>query len=283
MGFIFQNCKSSQNATVQKASNIPITAIYSPINGQSNAGGGWKNFIGDKESGASCLEDSIKSVTELPVVSLLKGTNGKFIISSTGGSTVDNITTSQGDDKVWWYIDENRPGGALLHSVKIMKAQYADMVTKYGEGVVIKMPWSQGESNASYLARKKGAKRGKIVERYKEGTKKVFAYMEKELGVPIDFFLIKARPIDEDGAVARGFSPHKIADYQEAFRIIRLAQDELIAEMDNVHFGADPLNLATARDWNPEKKKDDIYHYHPETYEVLGRECASSILKQMGF
>jgi len=265
-----------------KSQNFSETvAIYSPPNGQSN-GGGWKNFIGDKESGASCLQDSLESGTKLPVVSLAKDADGKIIIPATGGSTVDNATTSQGDEKIWWYIGEDRPGGALLRSVEIMKAQYADMVAEYGEGVVIKMPWSQGESSVSHLARKKGAEREEVVKRYKQGTKAVFGYMEKELGVPIDFFIIKTRPIDEIGAVGRGFSATQIADYQEAVRIIRLAQDELIAEMDNIHFGADPIGLATARDWEPKKRKDDIWHYHPETYEVLGRTCANNILKQMG-
>ena len=278
----FAMVASAVSAEPSAMAKTKVTGIYAPPNGQSNAAG-WKNAIGDGESGASVLRDDLEEVIgKGNVITLLRDADRKPFTPALGSSTVDAKTTSLGDKKIWWYIEEDRPGGAMMRSLKIMKEQNGDMVAKKGKGVVIKMPWSQGESNTTYASGKEGALQDEVIARYKYGTKKVFDYIQAQLGVPIDFFIVKTSFIDVEGAKNDGATPQQIQALLQAGERIRQAQDELIAENDNVYFGADPIGLATARDYWPKKMKADRYHYSPETYEVLGRRVAKEIIKQMG-
>ena len=259
-----------------------IDFVFSPPNGQSNAVN-WKNFIGDDESGASELERIFQELTGLPSLALPKNEDGKFIVFAEGGSTVDAKTTSQGDTKIWWHIEENRPGGALLRSSALLKQELAKLKAQYGDNIVIKMPWAQGESNASYIrARKTSEEKFEFVERYKIGTKAVFEYVQAELG-HIDFFIVHTSLPDEIGARNRGLTDEQITSLKDACRLIRDAQKELIEELPNVYLGADPLGLATMREWEPVERADDYWHYSPETYEILGRQTGQNIAKQMGY
>lgn len=256
--------------------------IASPL-GQSNAAH-WVKFIGDRESGLTELQKALESQTGIPTYTLPRKANRKYAIFAKGGSTVDEKTTTQGDDLIWWYIDEDRPGGALKRAVKLLQHFMQRVEKEKGKRLTIKIPWSQGEASTTRIAAQNTAKeRAEALARYKKGTLATFNYLRDNLSYPVEFFIIKTNFIDREGALADGASPEEVIALLEAGKMIRQAQDELIADFPYVHFGADPVGLPSARDWSPETHRKDRWHYSPETYEILGRQTGQNIAKQMGY
>ncbi len=248
-----------------------VTGICTLPGGQSNAAN-LKNKYGKKTSGASVLETTLAFETGLPVATLFRGQTG-----ATGSSTVDNVTTKLSDGFIWYYPETGKTGGAYAVFINLLRLQRDSMKTRYGDSIVLAIPWMQGEANARYASARTGAARIEVITRYKAATLAVFKQVRTDMDADVQFFIGLTRPVDVIGATNNGSTCEEVYALQEAIQLIRQAQRELIDENAFVHFGAETTDLVTAREADPVGKADDVFHYSGESYEILATRFAKSI------
>lgn len=251
------------------------TTLLTPISGQSKAGQ-MKNFDGDRESGASELERELSELTGHEVVALQKDSiTRKVLTPATGGAIMDG--DNPGDrppEKIFWYPDASKSGKAALKMVEVIQTHHQHLIAQ-GKNVRILIPWMQGESDISAVTRVDD--KAEQVKRYKRATVALFEYVEAELGVELEFFIVLTGFPDEEGMKNRKMSQASINRNKMAALLIRTAQRELIAENDNIHFGGDTDGFETAREAHPKDFPEDVWHLSTEANEKVGVMIAKYI------
>ena len=256
------------------------TVYFMPISGQSKAGA-MKNFNGDKESGASELERVVSESTGHKSYVLMKDSlTQKTVTPATGGATMDG--DNAGDrppKKIFWYPDANKAGIAANYMLAVIKSQHKYLLEKEAAPIRIMIPWMQGESNISAVASAQDS--ALATARYKQATKALFDYVERELGVNVEFFIVLTGFPDAIGMENRGWSESLKHRTNLATVLVRSAQKELIAENDNIHYGGDTDGLETVREADPEGKPEDVWHLSSEACEDAGRMMGGFIAKHV--
>jgi len=255
-----------------------VDILYAPILGQSN-GRNMKNFVGDEDAGYTLLESSLSHLTGLTVKSAFEDAAGDPIALAVGGSAVDGDRTKMSDSKIWWYPDSARPGGALLNALEIMHDQY-DTLAQQGE-VKITLIWSQGEHAAEVI----GAASDKDAEaaRYLQATQAIFDYIQADMGVPVDFYLMQTDYLNEMGALNEGISQQVIDNIQDGVSRVRSAQENLAGSHGNVHLAVNYDDLLDAFNPLDADKFNDKWHLAADSYEVVGLRLAEYIAGNLGY
>ncbi|MDG1286595.1 MAG: hypothetical protein P8P30_03410 [Rickettsiales bacterium] len=256
------------------------TTCITPPSGQSKAGQ-MKNLKGDKESGGTEIERVVEELTGFPTVALLKDHAArKMLTPATGGAIVNGDQPGKrGPEKIFWRPKADTVGVAGIKMAKVIKFQYETVLEEKGGVVLPKVPWLQGESDISAFLRADNIMEAVAI--YKRATKALFDYVEQEVGVPIDYFIVLTGFPDSTGMVNRGYSQKFINKMNHATALLRDAQRELIAENGNIHYGGDTDGIETAREADPEGKPKDIWHLSAEGCEEAGRRIGECIAEQM--
>lgn len=206
--------------------------LFVPFLGQSNAKAmSWifepykPESTANKTSGAIYLDRELTSILGSNIVTNdTRATN-----FSIGGSIVNGDSRLYEDRYVWWYLEQNKPGGAL----KIAEQGWNNWLKQQGAESTdeIAVIWSQGEADIHQLSTGDPAVR----KQYKQSTNAIYDYLSSKFDYAnITFYLTPTGRMNHEGATNRGLSPEQIATIDRGLDIIQEAQTEIALERDDV-------------------------------------------------
>lgn len=289
------NIASTHLSTIQAREQRVLTAMGAntllvPFLGQSNAQNMSdfdreypSKFSSERASGATVLERVLREIAGYEVkISDREATN--FAV---GGSKVNGSMGHQRDEEIWWYPEENRPGGALLAAERNLEEWLA---AEGGENPDLAIVWGQGEGDTRYV----GLGSERAAAQYKESTEAVFDYLQDKFGdnAKVKFYIMQTGRYQEDGAKNRGIDSQDIEITQNGVRIIRGIQEEIALYRDDVQLATDYSDLDLVYDEGkkfgdsyekPESSWSiDTWHLGHEAKEVTGRRLAEYIALDRG-
>ena len=287
---------SLTSATFQRASlgtedrsQSPGT-LFVPFLGQSNAQ--YMSFIYDpyqpgstenNTSGAIVLQQSLSDSLDSSIVtSDTPATN--FAV---GGSKVNGNGYYMDDEYVWWYPEEDRPGGALLQAQTELEQWLSDNQAQPNDEIAI--VWSQGESDVGDIF----AGNPDTKEAYKQSTIAVFDYLQDNLGWEnITFYLVPTGRLQEEGAANAGLNSQEIDFMNQSLAVIREAQSEIALERNDVQLAPSysDLNMVyeegqiygESYDRNYEQWSRDFWHLGHDGLKINGDRLAQYIALDRG-
>ncbi len=259
------------------------STLFVPFLGQSN--GQHMSFIYDsyETSGAIALDRELTDLTGRNIVtSDTSETN--FAI---GGSKVNGNGYYLDDNYVWWYPEQNQPGGALLQAEQGLQQWFSDNGAQPADEIAI--VWSQGESDVGDIYAGDPATK----EAYKQSTLAVFDYLRNNLGYSnITFYLVPTGRIQQEAAANAGLDAQEIAAMNEGLAVIRETQSEIATERDDVQLAADysDLNMVyeegqiygESYDQNYNQWSTDFWHLGHDGLQVNGDRLAQYIALDRG-
>lgn len=238
----------------------------------------------NETSGAIVLGQSLGSLTGINIVTnSTQDTN--FAV---GGSKVNGNGYYMEDSRVWWYPDENRPGGALLEAEQGLEQWFIDNGAQPTDEIAI--VWSQGESDVGDIFPNDPATK----EGYKQSTIAVFNYLQESLGYEnITFYLVPTGRVQAEAAANVGLNPQEIGVMNEAVTIIRDAQSEIALEREDVQLAPDysDLNMiyeegqfyGESYDQSEDQWSRDFWHLGHDGLKVNGDRLAQYIALDRGY
>ena len=267
-----------------------LNSLYVPFLGQSN--GQYMSKVFDPyQPGAVANDDSGAIILERELSNLL----GTEVFTSdtwetnfaVGGSKVNGNGDYQDDSTVWWYPEEERPGGALKRAEQELDDWFTELGAQPTDEVAI--IWSQGESDIGDVSSGTSEAR----EQYKESTVAVFDYLRDRLDfAEIKFYLVPTGRLQETGAANRGFAEKTIATMQRGVDILRELQSEIALERDDVQLAPDYADLnmvyeeglvyGDSYDFDYQKWSTDFLHLGHDGLKVNGDRLAQYIAVDRG-
>jgi hypothetical protein len=149
----------------------------------------------------------------------------------------------------WWQLATGTPGPALVDAIDQMRQDIKDL----GPGTTkVSLVWSIGETDAEMLRRGLSD-----TTRFKEGMVATFRYIEQQLGVDADFYLIQTGRFQPPAGEDPAHYINKILSHEA----IQQAQAELAAEHGDIHLSAVTKHL----------EMDDLLHYTLDASELVGQ------------
>ncbi len=257
--------------------NYSTDYIYAPIVGQSSASQMYLYQGDSTKSAANYLEDRLRQLSGKNVFSS-PDVSGQIIIPTADGSTVDGDRTTAGDDKIWWYPDTNRPGGALKRSVSIMKQHLAKLQTT-GSVSKVAIAWVQGENSAWVIG--EGANRAELSQRFTNATLSIFNYMKQELGAGTEFYLMLTPLVVQEAALNGGLDAGRVKKLHEGGLIVQQLQQQMAASRPDVHIAVNPNDLRSAYATGNPKYRTDKWHLAPDAYVAIGNRFAEAIARDL--
>ncbi|MGD1920196.1 MAG: hypothetical protein ACFCAD_15715, partial [Pleurocapsa sp.] len=251
-----------------------MSIIYDPYQPESTA---------NNTSGAIDLKQNLSNLIDSNIVtSDTRETN--FAI---GGSKVNGNGYYLDDNYVWWYPEQNQPGGALLQAEEGLKTWLSDNEAQPNDEISI--IWSQGESDVGDIY----AGDPDTKEAYKQSTLAIFDYLTNSLDYEnLTFYLVPTGRLQEEGAANAGLNPQEIDFMNEGIAIIREAQSEIAIERDDVQLAPDysDLNMVyeegqiygESYDQNYYQWSRDFWHLGHDGLQVNGDRLAQYIALDRG-
>ncbi|MDJ0571775.1 MAG: M10 family metallopeptidase C-terminal domain-containing protein [Pleurocapsa sp. MO_192.B19] len=131
----------------------PQSTLFVPLLGQSNAQ--HLSIVYDPYQPGSVVNDTSGAIV---LDQNLTGLTGSNVVTSdtqetnfaVGGSKVNGNGYYQDDRYVWWYPEQNQPGGALLQAEQGVRQWLVDNQVQPTDEIAI--VWSQGESDVGDLS-----------------------------------------------------------------------------------------------------------------------------------
>jgi Ca2+-binding RTX toxin-like protein len=276
---------SELNSTSEESSRT----LFVPLLGQSN--NNHMSIIYDpyqpgttsnEDSGAIILGRELTNLTSSNVVT----SDTRVTNFAIGGSKANGTNFYQYDNLVWWYPNENSPGGSLRQA----ESGLDEWLSKKGAQPTdeIAIIWSQGETDAGDLATGDPA----AVEAYKESTKAIFDYFQTKFDTEVTFYLVPTGRFQGEAAANRGFDPETIDYINGGVELVRIAQEEIALERDDVHLTPDysDLNMVyeegsiygDSYDAEYSEWSTDIWHLGRDGLKVNGDRLAQYIAVDRG-
>jgi len=286
----FDSANVASESTTSPSSKSPDN-LFVPILGQSN--GQHMSIVynsyqpgstSNNSSGATILDQELSSITgENVVTSDTQETN--FAV---GGSKVNGNGFFQDDRLVWWYPDQNQPGGALRQAEQGVRQWLADSGAQSNDEIAI--VWSQGESDVGDL----DPNNPSSTEKYKQATNAVFDYLKNSLGYSnITFYLVPTGRVQTEAAAnTSSLNADAIASIEKGVAVIRDAQEQIALGRDDVQLAPDysDLNMVYEEgqlyggsyDQDYSRWSQDIWHLGHDGLKVNGSRLAQYIALDKG-
>jgi parallel beta-helix repeat protein len=264
------------------AAPVPQSTLFVPTLGQSNARL-LRIFEDDSESGVSEMVKDLALYTSFDrVESQVYDASGDVVDLAVGGSTVTGLSTASAVDRerMWWYLDTDQPGEALLQAVSNLSGA---LTTLRAQGpVTLAFVWSQGEESALEVAA--ATDKQAALNNYQSATLKVFDYLKTALAAPTSVFYLLPIGIYQEGAsAARGNTPAKIAEIVAATDAVREVQLAIDAARADVKVAVDYRDLPSRYTIDPVTYYNDVWHMNEESNEIIGQRLADFIATDLGF
>ena len=272
-------------------STEPQSKLFVPFLGQSNAEFMSTVFspyqpgsTSNDTSGAIVLDRDLSELTGSNVVTS-DSTETNFAV---GGSKVNGNGYYQDDNYVWWYPDQNQPGGALRQAEQGLKQWLANNGAQPNDEIAI--VWSQGESDVGDISYYDPNSR----EQFKKSTIAVFDYLKNNLGYTnITFYIVPTGRIQTDATDnISSLSSEAVEFMQEGVSIIRDVQAEIALEKDDVHLAPDYADLnmvyeegqiyGESYDQDYSRWSTDFWHLGHDGLKVNGSRLAQYIALERG-
>jgi len=268
----------------------PQETLFVPLMGQSNArhmsiiyDPYQPGSIANDTSGAIILDQELSNLTGSDVVTSDTLENNFAV----GGSRVNGNGYFQDDNYVWWYPDQDQPGGALRQTEQRLKEWLLDQGAQPTDEIAI--VWSQGESDVGDISNYDPTSR----EKYKESTVAVFDYLKSNLGYTnITFYLVPTGRFQTEAGANTGLSEEQIGSINEGREIVRDTQVEIALERDDVQLAPDysDLNMVYEEgqlyqgsyDQDYGRWSNDIWHLGHDGLKVNGNRLAQYIALDRG-
>ena len=264
--------------------------LFVPFLGQSNAE--FMSIVYDpykpgstsnETSGAIILEQNLTNILGQNVIS----SNSQATNFAVGGSKVNGNGFYQDYNYVWWYPNENQPGGALLAAERGLKQWLADNGAQPEDEIAI--VWSQGESDVGDISPENPESK----EKYKQSTVAVFDYLSSTLGYEdITFYLVPTGRLQEEAAANVGLSPQEIDTINAGTAIVRETQSEIALERDDVQLAPSYIDLlmvyeegqiyGESYDQSYDRWSQDIWHLGHDGLKINGNRLAQYISLDRG-
>ena len=272
-------------------STEPQSKLFVPFLGQSNAEFMSTVFspyqpgsTSNDTSGAIILDRDLSELTGSDVITS-DSWETNFAV---GGSKVNGNGYYQDDNYVWWYPDQNQPGGALRQAEQGLKQWLANNGAQPNDEIAI--VWSQGESDVGDMSSYDSNSR----EQFKKSTTAVFDYLKNNLGYTnITFYLVPTGRIQTDATNnISSLSSDAVEYMQEGVSIIRDVQAEIALERDDVQLAPDYADLnmvyeegqiyGESYDQDYSKWSTDFWHLGHDGLKVNGSRLAQYIALNRG-
>lgn len=239
-----------------QSNNQNMSIVYAPYQ---------QGSLANDTSGAIILDSKLRDISGSNVVtSDTLETN--FAI---GGSKVNGNGYYQEDSTVWWYPEQNIPGGALRQAEQRLDSWLSEQGATATDDIAI--IWSQGESDVGDVSSGDIAAR----ERYKQSTLAVFDDLRRSLNYGnIKFYLVPTGRLQATGAANSGLSEQAIATMEQGAAIVREVQSEIALERDDVQLAPDysDLNMVYEEGQLYGGSYDDDYYKWSTDFWHLGHD-----------
>lgn len=266
--------------------------LFIPFLGQSNAE--FMSYIYDpyqpdsivnNTSGAIALEQKLATFTDQKIIfSNTQENNFDIGSSKVNGNSNGNYID---DDIVWWYPDQNLPGGALRQSESRLQAWLSTQKATINDEIAI--IWSQGESDVGDLSSNDPIARDK----YKQSTIAVFDYLTSRLDFTnVKFYMVPTGRLQTDGARNVGLSGRDISAMNEGLKVVREVQSEIALEREDVLLTPDysDLNMVyeegqlygESYDQGENEWSQDFWHLGHDSLKIHGDRLAQYIALDQG-
>ena len=255
----------------------PKEYIYTPIIGQSNASEMYYHIGDTRRSPLMALEERLSAYTGKAAVATLD--RNVMVKVAVDGSTVDGDYTTASPERIWWYPNARKPGGALHHVMGIMQR---DIATLQQSGTVEKVAivWFQGENDAWAIGGK-GAERAKFAARYKQAVTDIFSYIRGQLGGDVEFYMVQIPLVERQAALNSGLNAKAVQEIVEGGKLIQTLQTDLAHSYSDVHLAADASDLQSAFDTGDPKYNADLWHLSGQSFLLLAERLAAYIARDM--
>ena len=260
--------------------------LYVPFLGQSNAEFMSTVFepyqpgsTSNDTSGAIVLDRDLSNITGRNIVTNdTPDTN--FAV---GGSKVNGNGYYIEDNLVWWYPDQNQPGGALRQAESGVRQWLADSGAQPDDEIAI--VWSQGESDVGDI----DPNNPDTIEKYKQSTIAVFDYLKSTLGYSnITFYIVPTGRVQTEAAAnVNGLTSDGIEGIERGVATIRSVQADIALERDDVQLAPDYADLnmvyeegqiyGESYDRSYDQWFDDFWHLGHDGFKVNGSRLAQYI------
>ena len=268
----------------------PQGTLFVPFLGQSNATLMSSSFepykpgsTSNDTSGAIVLGQDLSSLTGRNIVT----NNTSETNFAVGGSKVNGNGYYLDDNYVWWYPDQNQPGGALRQAEPGVKQWLADSGAQPNDEIAI--VWSQGESDIGDI----DPNNPNTAEQYKEATIEVFDYLKNNLGYSnITFYLVPTGRVQTEAAANNGLTADAIDSMEQGVEVIRSVQADIALERDDVQLASDysDLNMVyeegqiygESYDQSYDQWSQDFLHLGHDGFKVNGSRLAQYIALDQG-
>ncbi|MCC0177066.1 type I secretion C-terminal target domain-containing protein [Waterburya agarophytonicola K14] len=264
--------------------------LFVPFLGQSNAehmsiiyDPYQPGSVANETSGAIVLDLDLTNLTGSNVVT----SDARETNFAVGGSKVNGNAYYQDPEYIWWYPNENRPGGALLQAEQGLKQWLIDGGARSTDEIAI--VWSQGESDVGDITPSDPSTK----EKYKESTLAVFDYLKNNLGYDnVTFYLVPTGRFQSEGGFNVGLNPQEIDSINQGTAIVRNTQSEIALERDDVQLAPDysDLNMVYEEgqiyggsyDLSYDRWSRDFWHLGHDGLKVNGSRLAQYIALDRG-
>ena len=238
----------------------------------------------NSSSGATILKQELSESTNYNVVTSTS-TDTNFAV---GGSQANgNGGYQQEDSLVWWYPEENEPGGALIEAEQELEQWLSDNQAQSTDEIAI--VWSQGEADVIGI----DPNNPQTGEQYRQSTLAVFDYLKDTLEYEnITFYIVPTGRLESEGASNSGFSDESIAKVNEGLVEVRTIQSEIAVERNDVHLAPDYSDLNTiyeegeiygdSYDVGYEQWSKDFWHLGNDGLKINGSRLAQYIALDRG-
>lgn len=175
----------------------------------------------------------------------------ELIDAATGGSASND---SLANFKFWWNLTTDQPGPVMQSAIASIQAGLAN--GKDVDGII----WAQGEADAAAIA-DNFSNAQQVVDEMKAATTAVFQHFRAVFGEDIPIFIQELGDFPEGPGTALG-GPAGAMD------LIRDAQADLVATLDNVYFGASTQSV----------QQFDQLHFTNAGYGEIAEDLAASVV-----
>lgn len=260
--------------------------LYVPFLGQSNAAFMSTVFepyqpgsTSNDTSGAIILKQDLSNLTGRNIVTN-DTSDTNFAV---GGSKVNGNGYYIDDNLVWWYPDQNQPGGALRQAEQGVRQWLADSGAQPDDEIAI--VWSQGESDVGDIDPNKPD----TIEKYKQSTTAVFDYLKNTLGYSnITFYIVPTGRVQTEAAAnVNGLTSDGIESIKQGVEVIRSVQADIALERDDVQLAPDYADLnmiyeegqiyGESYDRSYDEWFNDFWHLGHDGFKVHGGRLAQYI------
>ena len=266
-------------------------SLYVPFLGQSNAR--YMSFVYDSYR-PDLLDNDVSGAMVLEQ-KLAQEINGDIVTSDTvetnfaiSGSKIYSNNDFLDDSKVWWHPEESIPGGALRQAEEGLDSWLSEQGAQPKDEIAI--IWSQGEADA---LRNSSPQNPLVREKYKQSTLAVFDYLRSSLNyADITFYIVPTGRLQEEAAIARGWSSQEIDLVKQGTAIVREVQAEIALERDDIQLTSDysDLNMVyeegliygDSYDQQYTEWSQDIWHLGHDGLKVNGDRLAQYIAVDRG-